>query len=164
MSPVFQNAQKHFEAFLLKNRAAAKAWDTALAGVASGKAITSEATGKGFGIMYEHLNPIAVDLVTKFETAMPEYKGAVRKSLGDFTIAAVYFGMVLYVLFRVLFWMLRKTFAILSYVLCCRCCKSKKTAKKGKNKAPAASNAADRGKAAAAKPAAKDQAKAKAKK
>eukprot|EP00971_Amphidinium_carterae_P215811 4283795-Amphidinium_carterae.1 len=38
MSPVFQNFEKHFQEFLLKNRAAAKAWDSTVAGFETAKA------------------------------------------------------------------------------------------------------------------------------
>mmetsp|Transcript_15850 Transcript_15850/g.28922 ORF Transcript_15850/g.28922 Transcript_15850/m.28922 type:complete len:236 (+) Transcript_15850:103-810(+) len=168
MSPVFQNFEKHFQEFLLKNRAAAKAWDSMLAGFETAKAKAREVSKKGFDLMYEHCNPIAVELVNKVEIAMPEHKGAIRKSLGDVLLALVYFMTVTYVVLRITFWVLRKLFSILSYVLCCRCCKSKKGAS-SKNKRQKASNvtnatATERGKAAAKQPPAKDQTKAKGKK
>jgi len=116
---------------------------------------------------YEPLNKAAVGVIDGFERAVPSHKGMVPKTLGNFVLFVCYKAVVLYVLLKVFFSILRFVSGITRCVFCCLCCcrcrrGTPATKKSAGKKAVSANGKAANGKAAptpsnkaAAKPAAK---------
>merc|ERR1719468_1076709 len=71
---------------------------------------------------YEPLNKAAVGVIDGFERAVPSHKGMVPKTLGNFVLFVCYKAVVLYVLLKVFFSILRFVSGITRCVCCCLCC------------------------------------------
>lgn len=121
---------------------------------AHAKAISASQFAKVYGTSQTMVDR----LVTMLEKKLPKYTGLIPKTPEDFLIFVVYISSVLYVCFRVLFFLLHTALSIYCFICCCGCCCRRRkpaaeAAKKGK--------AADKGKTAAAATAATAKASAK---
>jgi len=86
-----------------------------------------------------HLNGLAETIVVKFETAVPQYKGSIRKTFLDLLVVTLYFAFVVYMSVRCALFGVKKTFSIFCCVCCCgMCLRRKSAAKTGKKKGAAA--------------------------
>jgi len=105
------------------------------------------------------LNSAVKFVVDHFEAFLPAYKGVVPKTIGDFTVFAIYIAFVLYVLVKIILFALRFAFGIFWFVFLCGCCRRGRPVKaEGK---PAPKKAAANGKAPTNSPAPKAAADAK---
>jgi len=113
------------------------------------RALVLEFSAKAYG----PANEVAVQIVQTLEGILPASKGLIRKSLGDLVVSVCYFGLVAYILLKVLLFALRTVACIFCGICCCGfCCRRKKdpaTKAKAAKKAAAKPSAA---KPAAAKP------------
>jgi len=81
-----------------------------------------------------HLNGLAETIVVKFETAVPQYKGSIRKTFLDVVLVTLYFAFVMYMSVRCALFGVKKAFSIFCCVCCCgMCLRRKSAAKTGKN-------------------------------
>lgn len=110
---------------------------------AHAKAISAAQYAKAYGTS----SKMVERLVTMFEKKLPKYTGLIPKTPEDFLIFVVYISSVLYVCFRVLFFVLHTALSIYCFICCCGCCCRKR---KPAAEAPKKGKAADKGKAAAA--------------
>jgi len=106
---------------------------------------------------YEPANQVAVDLIEKFESRLPAYKGLIPKTLGNFVLFVCYKAIVVFIVLKAFLFVLRLVLGIfrclICGVLCCGCCRGSKTAAKATNGKKAANGKAAT--KAAAKPASK---------
>jgi len=126
------------------------------------KALAMEYTQKA----YEPMDKAAVAAIEKLETMLPQYKGLIPKTLGNFVLFICYKALVLYIVLKVFFFILGMVFGIAKFFLCLICCcscgggRTAKPAGKAGKKAPSNGKAPTNGKAATPAPAAtKTQAK-----
>jgi len=100
-----------------------------------------------------HLNGLAETIVVKFETAVPHYKGSIRKTFLDLLLVTIYFAFVVYMSVRCALFGVKKAFSIFCCVCCCgMCLRRKSAAKAGKHSKKGAADAKAAPKQAAAKP------------
>lgn len=138
---IHTKAQAHLTAVLTEDpiahvcsKAGCKAKDIkdhmgkAQSAVLQAKATVYETAAK----VQDKLNDVAGMVVTKFEEHVPSYRGVVPKTFGNVALFAIYSLFVVYVVCRILRFVIGLSLGIFCCVCCCGCCRGG-AAKKGKN-------------------------------